>query len=111
MVGARTLEDELAFGQSRDGGSQCGNVHAPGRRSHPFQQTITIALGLETTHHPRGGVGQHLVVNVHWVLSGQHHAHAKRSALLHQGEDGCFGGRVGGGRYVAEDFVDIDKYA
>ena len=44
-------------------------------------------------------------------MRGEQHAHAKGARLFQHAEHGLFGGRVGGGRHVAENFIHVDEGA
>ena len=81
---------------------------ARGHALQPLEHALLVALGLQPADEPGAGVGEALVVQVHRVLRGQHHAHAERPGLLEQRQQRRLRRRVRHRREVAEDLVHVD---
>ena len=102
-------EDPLLRRRRAAASTAFGSRPAPCR---PSREPLAVLLRLQRPHHPGAHVGEALVVEVHGVLRGEHHAHALGARLLQQGEQRPLGRRVGRvRREVAEDLVHVDEGA
>ena len=108
-VPACPAQHELALVQAADRVAHRADVDAAVGGAHAGEQAVLVPLGLQPADHPRPGVADRLVVDVHRVLGGQHHADAERACLLHQRHDRLLRRRHCGRREVPSDLVHVDQ--
>ena len=109
------VQEKLALAESADESAHRIAVERSadgGRRAfEAVEDARLVAIRLQASDHPRPGVRQRLVVEVHRVLRRQHHADTERARLLQQREHRRFRRRVRYGRQVAGDLVHVDDRA
>ena len=76
-----------------------------------FQHALFVAVCLQASDEPRAAVGQRFVIEIRRVLRGDENAETEGARLFEQEEKRTFGRRVGDGRQVAENFVEIEQCA
>jgi hypothetical protein len=113
-VGVDVAGEEPAGGEVLEGGGEVdagGGVDAA-RGGEAVEDAGAVGVGLEAAEAPEAGVGKGAVVEVHGVLGGDDDADAEGARLLHEGDDGAFGGGIGGVRgEEAVDFVEEEEGA
>ena len=105
------VQQEHPLAQPRDEVVVGAAVHARRGAFQTVQQPLLVALGLQAADEPGARVAQGLVVNVHGVLGDQHQPDAEGPGLLEHPQQRRLGGRVGRGRQVAVNLVEIEQRA
>ena len=79
-----------------------------GRALQSVQYSRLVAVGLQTSEHPRAGIGQRLVIEIDGILRGHGQPQAECARLLQDCQQRRFRGRIRDRRQEADDLVEID---
>ena len=107
------VEEKDAFAQFVEHIKQCGTI-GPATRAgvfQSFQHALFVAVGLQASDEPRAAVGQRFVIEIRRVLRGDEKSETEGACLFEQEKQRAFRRRVGDGRQVAENFVEIEEGA